>query len=160
MKKYVVSSYPFIHSGNDVNKMFLYVTMSLVLPAVYGFLFFGVNTLLIVVASIISCYLFETLYNVINKGTFFVNNFSFFVTAMILALTMPVYTPIYIVIAAAFFAIFVTKMVFGGLGKNKFNPALMGRCFAGIMTSDMAVKFYNYSINVEVFTSFTSGVTN
>ena len=111
MKKYIVSSYPFIHSGNDVNKMFLYVTMALVLPMVFGFMFFGVNTLLITVVSVVSCYLFETLYCVINKGEFFVKDFSFFVTAMILALTLPVYTPIYVVIASAFFSIFITKMV-------------------------------------------------
>lgn len=160
MKKYIVSSYPFIHSGNDVNKMFLYVTMSLVLPLVSGAMFFGFTSLLIVVASIISCYLFETLYNVINRGDFFVRNFSFFVTAMILGLSLPVNTPIYIVVAAAFFSIFITKMVFGGLGRNKFNPALMGRCFAGLITSDMAVKLYNFSINGEVSTSFTAGGTN
>lgn len=160
MKKYIVSSYPFIHSGNDVNKMFLYVTMSLVLPMVFGVMFFGVNTLLIMVASIVSCYLFETLYNVINHGEIFVKNFSFFVTAMILGLSLPVYTPIYVVVAAAFFSIFITKMVFGGLGRNKFNPALMGRCFAGLITSDMAVKLYNFSINGEVMTSFTAGGSN
>lgn len=160
MKKYIISSYPFIHSGNDVNKMFLYVTMSLVLPMVFGFMFFGVNTLLITVVSIVSCYLFETLYSVINHGEFFVKDFSFFVTAMILALSLPVYTPIYVVIAAAFFAIFITKMVFGGLGRNKFNPALMGRCFAGLITSDLAVNCYNFAVNGEVMTSFTNGGTN
>ena len=105
MKKYIVSSNPFIHSGNDINKMFLYVTMSLVLPVIFGFLVFGVNSLLLVVVSLVSCYVFEMLYDLINNGTIFVNNFSFFVTAMILALTLPVNTPAYVVIASAFFAI-------------------------------------------------------
>ncbi len=160
MKKFIVSSNPFVHSGNDINKMFLYVTMSLVLPVIFGFLFFGVNTLLLVVVSIISCYVFEMLYGIINHGTYFVNNFSFFVTAMILALTLPSSTPIPIVIAAAFFAIFITKMVFGGLGKNKFNPALVGRCFAGLLSSDLALKLYETVINGEVAKSLTDGGTN
>lgn len=160
MKKFVVSSYPFIHSKNDVNKMFLYMSMALVLPVIFGFMFFGTNTLLIVVASIISCFVFELLYNVINGKGYFVKDFSFFVTAMILALSLPVYTPIYIVIAAAFFAIFITKMVFGGLGKNKFNPALMGRCFAGLLTSELAVNLYNITIDGEFATSLTAGGIN
>jgi len=160
MKKYIVSSLPFLHSGNDVNKMFLYVTMSLVLPTVFAATFFGFNSLLLVVVSIVSCYLFEMVFGFINNGTIFVNNFSFFVTAMILALTLPVYTPIYVVVAAAFFSIFITKMVFGGLGKNKFNPALVGRCFAGLLSSDLAVKLYNFTINGEAATSLTAGGTN
>lgn len=160
MRKFIVSSSPYIHSGNDVNKMFLYMTMALVLPLVFGYLFFGVNALLIAVVSIISCYFFELLYELINNHSFIVNNFSFFVTAMILALTLPYNTPILLVVAAAFFAIFVTKMVFGGLGKNKFNPALLGRCFAGILTSDLAITYYDTIVAGELTRSFTIGGTN
>lgn len=160
MRKFIVSSYPFIHSGNDINKMFLYVSISLVLPVVFGFLFFGLNALVLVVVSLVSCYVFELIYNLINKGSYFVNNFSFFVTSMILALTLPVNTPIHIIILSAFVAIFVTKMVFGGLGKNKFNPALVGRCFAGLLSSDMALKLYEVSINGEIATSLSAGGTN
>ena len=160
MRKYIVSSYPFVHSGNDTNKMFLYTTMLLVILIVFGFMFFGVNSLLIAVVSIVSCYLFETIYNILNKGLYFVDNFSFFVTAMILAASLPAKTPILIVIVSAFIAIFVTKMVFGGLGKNKFNPALVGRCFAGVVSSELAVELYNYSINGEFVTSLTAGGTN
>lgn len=160
MKKYIVSSYPFIHSGNDTNKMFLYTTMLLVLLVCFGTMFFGFNALLLVVVSIVSCYLFEMLYNIINKGTIFVNNFSFFVTAMILGLTLPCYTPVYIVIAAAFVSIFVTKMVFGGLGQNKFNPALVGRCFAAVVASELASDWYSFAINGEVAKSLSIGGTN
>lgn len=140
--------------------MFLYVTMSLVLPLVFGFLFFGVNALLVAVVSIVACYFFEQLYVLVNQQVLMVDNFSFFVTAMILALTLPSNTPIIIVVASAFFASFVTKMVFGGLGKNKFNPALMGRCFAGLLSSDLVAKLYETILNGEVIRSFTVGGTN
>jgi len=160
MKKFVVSSYPFIHAKNDINKMFLYVSMILVLPMIFGAMFFGFNALLLVIISIISCFVFEELYNIINGKDWFVSDFSFFVTAMILGLTLPVNTPIYIVVAAAFVSIFITKKVFGGLGKNKFNPALVGRCFAGLITSDLAVNLYTYSTNGEIFESLTAGGSN
>ena len=62
MRKFIVSSYPFVHSGNDINKMFLYVSISLVLPVVFGFLFFGLNALVLVVVSLVSCYVFELIY--------------------------------------------------------------------------------------------------
>ncbi len=160
MRKFVVSSYPFVHSKNDINKMFLYVSMSLVIPVIYGTLFFGINTLLITIASIISCFVAELLFNIINSKSYFVDDFSFFVTAMILALTMPVYVPIYVVMVSAFIAIFITKMVFGGLGKNKLNPALVGRCVAGVISQDLAVNAYNFYINGELYKSFTAGGTN
>lgn len=160
MRKFIVSDNPFVRSGNDINKMFLYVTMLLVLPLVFGFLVFGINALMVAVISIVSCYFFEQLFVLINGQGLFVNNFSFFVTAMILALSLPANTPAIIIIASSFFAIFVTKMVFGGLGKNKFNPALLGRCFAGLLSSDLAVKLYDTLINGDVIRSLSAGGTN
>ncbi len=160
MRKYIVSSYPFVHSKNDVNKMFLYVALALVLPVIYGTIFFGYNALVFVVLSIISCFCFELVYNWLNDKSYFVKDFSFFVTALIIGLTMPVYAPYYMVIPASFMAIFVTKMVFGGLGQNKFNPALVGRCFAGLISSGMSAKFYEFGINGELYTSLTAGGEN
>lgn len=160
MERFVVSSSPFVHSKNDVNKMFLYVAIALVVPAIYGVMFFGLWSLLIIFTSILSCFIFECLFNLIHTKKFLVDNFSFFVTAMILALTLPVKTPIYVVVLSAFFAIFVTKMAFGGLGRNKFNPALLGRCFAGFICSGLASELYLVSVNGESYASLASGGAN
>ncbi len=52
-----------------------------------------------------------------------------FVTAFLFALVMPPTVPWHVVIIGMLFAVAVTKMLFGGFGRNIFNPALAGRCF-------------------------------
>ena len=160
MENYVVSDAPFIHGKNDVNKMFLYVAIALLLPAIYGVIFFGLNALLLIFVSVLTCFLSECLFNLVNKKKFFVDNFSFFVTSLILALTMPYNAPFYYVIASGFFAIFIVKFALGGLGINKFNPANTGRCFAGILAAGFSGAFYDITVNGETFTSLTAGGTN
>lgn len=160
MENLVVTSSPFIHSSNDVNKMFLYTSMALMFPAIYGVMFFGMSCLIHLLVSVASCFLFEALFNVINKKKFFVDDVSFMVTGLILALTMPYKISYFIVIGCAFFAIFVVKMAFGGLGRNVVNPALAGRCLAGLISAGAASEFYQFTLNGETMLSLTQGGTN
>ena len=60
-----------------------------------------------------------------------VHNYSY-VTAIIFALTLPVYTSYYVVVVGSIFATVVVKLFFGGFGKNIFNPAIMARIFVGL----------------------------
>lgn len=160
MKEFVVLNSPFVHSGNDVNKMFLYTAVALMVPAVFGIMFFGLEALFIILVSLATCMFSEMLFNLINKNEFKVNNFSCFVTGMILALTFPVKTPLYVVAAAAFFAIFVVKSAFGGLGFNKLNPAVCGRCLAGVILPALASELYAFTLNEELYESLSVGGTN
>lgn len=160
MNKFVVSYAPFVRSSNDINKMFVYTSIMLVFPLVYGCFFFGFFSLIIALASIATCFVAEALFNVITTKKFKVNDLSFLVSGLILSLTMPVKMPIYIVIVSAFFANFVVKMLFGGLGKNKFNPAVVGRLFAGILASGLTINLYDFTMNGEIYTSFTNGGEN
>ena len=160
MDSFIVSDAPFIHGKNDINKMFLFVAAALVLPAIYGVIYFGLNALLLIFTSIATCFLSECLFNLVNGKKFFVDNFSFFVTSLILALTMPYNAPFYYVIGSGFFAVFIVKFALGGLGINKFNPANTGRCFAGILSAGFAGEFYNITVNGDNLTSLTAGGTN
>lgn len=160
MNKFIVMNAPFVHSGNDVNKMFLYTAVALLIPAVYGMIFFGFETLILLAVSIIACAFAEVLFNFIKKKKIYISNFSFFVTALVLALTLPVNTPYYVVFGSAFFSIFVVKQVFGGLGLNKFNPALCGRCLAGIIAPALSSELYTFVLNEETYVSLTSGGVN
>ena len=60
-----------------------------------------------------------------------IHNYSW-VTAIIFALTIPVYTPYFVIIVGSVFATVVVKNFFGGFGKNIFNPAIMARIFVGL----------------------------
>lgn len=160
MNKFVVSHAPFVRSPNDINKMFVYTSIILVFPLVYGCFFFGFTSLLITLASVATCFLSEALYNVFAIKKFKVTDLSFLVSGLILGLSMPVKMPIYMVIVSAFFASFVVKMMFGGLGKNKFNPAVVGRLIAGVLSAKVAEGLYDFTLNGEVYTSFTAGGEN
>ena len=160
MENFIVSHSPFVHSGNDINKMFLYISIALTIPAIYGVMFFGLQAFFIILLSVASCAVFELVYNLITKKKFVIEDFSFFLTGMILALTMPYKAPLWVVVLSAFFAIIVVKIAFGGLGRNKFNPAGTARCFAGVVASGFAGEFYTIIHSGEQLSSIALGGSN
>jgi len=160
MNKFVVSHAPFIRSSNDINKMFVYTAIALLMPLVYGCFFFGINSLLIALVAVSATFLSEGMFNLIADGKFKVRNLSFLVSGLILGLMMPVKMPLIIVAISAVFANAIVKMAFGGLGKNKFNPAIMGRLLAGIIASWSAESLYELSMKGEVYTSLSTGGEN
>lgn len=160
MKEIVVSNSPFMHSKNDVNRLYLYVCVALIFPAVFGVYFFGISSLVTIVASLLFCYLSEMLFTFYLTKTFKVKDISFAVTGLILALTLPAKTPIYVVGICAIISICVVKLSFGGLGKNFFNPALVGRCVAGLLVPDITTSLYSLTMNGEQYLSLTAGGEN
>ena len=160
MEEIVVSSSPFIHGKNDVNKMFLYISLMLIFPATYGVMNYGSNALIMIVVSVFACAGFEIAFNFFEKHRFLIRDISFIVTGMILAMTLPLKTPIYVIIIADFVAIFVTKLSFGGLGRNYFNPALVARCLVGVMIPDITSTLYTATFAGDEYISLTIGGTN
>jgi electron transport complex protein RnfD len=106
-----------------------YVLLALLPVTAGAILYFGWKALLIIAISIISCILFEFLYNVLAKRPQTIHDCSAAVTGLIFAMNMPVSVPLWLLPIGCLFAIVVVKMLFGGLGKNIFNPALAGRIF-------------------------------
>ena len=111
-------------------KFIMYSVCAALLPAtligifVHGFHAFLV-VLFAVAAAVVTEYFFDRL---CRKGDTWKDG-SAVVTGLTLALTLSPYVPLYIPILGSFFAIFVVKCCFGGLGKNFINPALAARCF-------------------------------
>lgn len=159
MEKFFVSHSPFIRSKLDTNKMFLYVSLALVVPAIFGITFFGIRALFVIALSLGTCFVSECLYNFIKKLRFFVDDFSFFVSGLTLALLMPVNVPYYALMLSGFISVFVTKMAFGGLGRNDLNPALVGRCFAGMICPTMSAELFAFSSGANTYLSIFSGAT-
>ena len=114
------------------------------LPAVLAAgLIFGVQALVLVVVTTLACVAFEYLYEMLLKKPNTAGDLSAVVTGIILALNMPVGMPLWIAVVGAFVAIIITKQLFGGLGYNFANPALVGRIvlFLGF-TSRMTAYVY------------------
>jgi len=94
-----------------------------------GIYFFGESAAKVMLASVIICVFTELFFNKITKKPITVTDYSAVVTGLLFALTLPPNTPLYAVMLGAFVAILVGKMLFGGIGKNFANPALVGRIF-------------------------------
>lgn len=78
MDKFVVSHAPFVRSSNDINKMFVYTSVILLLPLIFGCFFFGFNALFIALVSVVVCWLSESLFNLLTIKKFNVTDLSFF----------------------------------------------------------------------------------
>ena len=124
-----VSSNPHIRSKVSTDKIMLCVIIALIPTTVFGVINFGVYSLLVIGVSIASAVLTEILCCVVMKRKISVTDLSAVVTGLLLGLNMPPAVPLYIPIMGSAFAIFVVKMLFGGLGQNFMNPALAARCF-------------------------------
>lgn len=127
--KLAVSSSPHVHGRNTISDTMLDVVLALMPAAFAGVYFFGQRALAVILVSVISCVLFEALYELIARKKLTINDYSAVVTGMLLAYTLPATTPYFMVVIGAFAAIVITKQLFGGLGQNFMNPALIGRAF-------------------------------
>ena len=91
--------------------------------------FFGLRPLLLIMVCVGICLLTEYWFQKIRKKPVTVHDGSAIITGLLLALTLPPDFTIFGAALGSFFAIGVGKQLFGGLGFNIFNPALLGRAF-------------------------------
>lgn len=131
MKLLNVSGSPHVHSDESTKKIMWRVNLALIPALLVGIAYFGLNALLIALVSVACCCLFQWL---IEKFFFktpsSVCDGSAIVTGLLLAFNVPATREMIPLVAiGALIAIGVGKMTFGGLGKNPFNPALVGRVF-------------------------------
>ena len=124
-----VSSAPHVRAKTSTSNVMLWVIIALLPTTCFGIYNFGIRALILLVATVLSCVLSETVFNLICKKKNTIGDLSAVVTGMILALNMPVTLPIWEAVLGGVFAIIVVKMLFGGLGQNFMNPALAARCF-------------------------------
>jgi len=125
-----VSHAPFVRSRDSIEKVMYNVAIALAPATLLSIYFFGWRALILTVLSIVSCIGFEWMTDKIRgrEQTAALDG-SAFVTGLLLALNVPSSLPYWMLIIGAFVAIVVSKHLFGGLGYNIFNPALVARVF-------------------------------
>ena len=136
-----VSSNPHIRSFLSTQKIMLYVIVALLPTAGFGIYNFGIDALILILVTVASAVLAETLFNLICKKKNSITDLSSVVTGLLLALNLPAGAPWWIGVIGSFFAIIVVKMLFGGLGQNFMNPALAARCFLLISFTSIMTDF-------------------
>ncbi|MBQ6846844.1 MAG: RnfABCDGE type electron transport complex subunit D [Oscillospiraceae bacterium] len=126
-KLLLMSSAPHIRAEENARSIMLDVIIALMFPLIMGTYFFGWRALSLTVVSVASSVFFEFIYRLIMKKPQSVGDLSAVITGMMIALCLPVTTPIWIPVVGAFFAIVIVKQLYGGIGKNFLNPALAAR---------------------------------
>lgn len=145
-----VSSNPHIRSKVSTDKIMLCVVIALLPATLFGIWNFGLYALVQIVVTVATCVLTELAYELIMKKKVTVGDLSAVVTGLLLALNLPPRAPVFVGIIGGIFAIFVVKMLFGGLGQNFMNPALAARCFLIISFPALMTNF-----NCDMYTGAT-----
>ena len=129
MANFVVSGTPHVRSKESIQSIMRDVIIALIPATAAGIYYFGLNALILIIASILSCVVFEALYQKATKKPVTVSDLSAVVTGLLLAMNLPAAAPVWVAIVGGAFAIIFAKQLFGGLGQNFINPALAGRAF-------------------------------
>ncbi|MBR1769398.1 MAG: RnfABCDGE type electron transport complex subunit D [Bacteroidales bacterium] len=138
-----ISGSPHVHGTMSTKKIMWGVVIAMLPAFLVSIYFFGIDALLLTLVSVASCLFFEwAIQKYILKGDMStVADGSAVITGMLLAFNVPSSLPIWLIILGSLVAIGVGKMTFGGLGKNPFNPALVGRVFLFLsFPTDMAMS--------------------
>jgi len=105
--------------------------------------YFRIHAIVLICTCIISCVATEWICNLIRKKPNSLDDFSAVVTGIIIALSLPPKLPIWAAVIGGVFSIAIGKMVFGGLGANIFNPAMVGRTF---LTASFGVLMTTWAV--------------
>ncbi|MDH4139008.1 MAG: RnfABCDGE type electron transport complex subunit D [Coriobacteriia bacterium] len=127
-----IASCPHLAAKESAPDIMLWVVGALAPAAVWAVWNMGSTAGTVFIVSIVSCLGTEALWNYLAKRPQTLMDWSALVTAILLAMTLPPRTPWWMVLAGGVVAIGLGKMLFGGLGWNLFNPALVGRAMITI----------------------------
>lgn len=119
---------PHTHSANTTGGVMRQVLLACVPGLVALTVYFGPGTLINVLLACAAALVFEAGVLHLRKRPlmFYLRDCSALVTAVLLGLALPPYCPWWVVVTGVFFAIVVAKHLYGGLGYNPFNPAMVG----------------------------------
>ena len=145
---------PHIRSERSTQRVMLDVIIALCPALIASVVIYGFRALLLTCVSVAACVLLEFVWEKAMKKPVTVADLSAVVTGMLLAFNVPVGMPVWEMLIGDIAAIILVKMLFGGLGCNFMNPALVGRIVIMFsFTTDMTT----YAVP-KVANAITSGV--
>jgi len=155
----VKTSAPFVNSGKSPNASMKRMIVCLGLTLLYAMFFFGFRVLVNSVVSVLACEFCELLVSKMVRLPSTAKDLSAAVTALIIVLLLPATVPLWLILIADFFAVFIAKAVFGGLGHNPFNPAACAIAFVTVCWPAYIFRYPTVPQSLPVFASDLSKVT-
>ncbi|MDH5311993.1 MAG: RnfABCDGE type electron transport complex subunit D, partial [Gammaproteobacteria bacterium] len=124
-----IGSSPHVSSGASVDVIMRNVVLALLPVCAFAVYAFGLASLLVLATATLSCVATEQLMCRVTRQPSTVGDWSITITGLLYGLTLPPDLPLWMVVVGGVFAVAIGKFLFGGLGSNAFNPALVGRAF-------------------------------
>lgn len=125
--KLIVSHSPHMRSGENIRRIMFTVVAAMLPACAVGIWFFGLAALNVLLLSTVSCVVFEEAWNRLTKQPSSWKDGSAIITGILLGMNLNAGVPWWVCILGGFLAIILAKQLFGGLGYNPFNPALVAR---------------------------------
>ncbi len=126
-KKLVVSASPHLRTKDTTQRIMLDVVIALIPALIAAVVLFGPRVLAVTATTVITAVLSEFVARKVMKRHTTIQDLSAVVTGLILAFNLPVSIPLWMAAIGSFFAIVVVKQMFGGIGQNFANPAIVAR---------------------------------
>ncbi|MFI3282905.1 MAG: RnfABCDGE type electron transport complex subunit D, partial [Rikenellaceae bacterium] len=155
-KKLIVAPSPHLHGAESTRRIMADVIIALLPALVISVIYFGLSALCVTAVAVASCLFFEYIFSrFLMGGKSSTGDLSAIVTGILLGFNLPSNIELWIVVIGALVAIGVAKMSFGGIGKNPFNPALVGRVFLLIAYPVQMTSFPRIEGAVDIFSGAT-----
>ncbi len=152
-KKLIVSPAPFWHDGSSIPVRQVH-TIAAAIPAVlFGVFLYGLPALGVVCLSVSTAMLWELAANRMTGRAYSIGDGNAALIGLLLAMLMPATVPWWAVIIGTCVALFVGKHIYGGIGGNPFNPALIGYAiimvsWKGLFDFNAALVNYDFGFNM------------
>lgn len=123
------SAAPYARGPLDIKRLMLMVIIALLPCLVASIYFFGLRIIAMIIVSYMAGGAVEVIFAIVRKESI---NEGFLVTGMLFPLILPPTLPLWMIAVGVAFGVLVGKELFGGTGRNIFNPAIVGRCFLAL----------------------------
>ncbi len=154
-----VSSSPHLRDESNTKRIMLDVIIALIPALLVSIYFFGFRSLVVVAITVGFCVLFEYIARKLMKRDNTIFDLSAIVTGILLAYNLPPTIPLWVCAIGAFIAIGVVKQMFGGLGNNFVNPAIVARIVLSVSFPVQMYKWTMLSANASFFGNIGDSIT-
>ena len=124
-----IAASPHLNSGGSVERIMFHVAIALLPTSGFAVYLFGFAALITLLGAVVACVATEHALCRLTGTHSTIGDGSALVTGLLYGLILPPGLPLWMTVLGGVFAIAVGKFIFGGLGFNAFNPALVGRAF-------------------------------
>jgi len=133
--QFKTSSGPFQNSDNSVSRIMRRVIYALIPGILAQYLIFGPGVIANIAIAVLTASMAESLVLMLRKRPILpaLSDYSAVLTALLLAIALPAYAPFWVTVFGTLFAIVIGKHLYGGIGYNPFNPAMLG--YAALLIS-------------------------